>query len=272
MEVQVKKPIMYIYPTLLDSFTNYQNCDSIWEKYYGNSEEPSITLADFEKKSFNELIDKINRVKTEPSKAASAGTAFNDIVDTLIHNKVCGRTELGRVYSQNDYKSVIGISGLVDGFGFNFDYQFCKDAADYFKGSTSQVLVEANIDTKYGVVNLYGFIDELNEDVVYDIKTTSRYDFGKYANYWQRHIYPYCLIESGMMKDVRMFEFTAYGLKNPTKYNPLISGTQYRESYNYNHQESTKLIQEVLERFLEFLDANKALITNDLIFTEHKHE
>ena len=267
-----QQPKLYIYPTLLDSFTTYQNAETEWEKYYGMSDEPKVTLQEFEDKCFNELIDKINRVPYEPSEAVSKGTAFNDIVDTLLHGKCCGRTKLGRIVNQEDFKTVIGVSAEIDGFGFNFDYKLCKDAAEYFKGSVSQVLVEANIETKYGVVNLYGFIDELREDTVYDIKTTSRYEFGKYSKYWQRYVYPYCLIESGMMKSVKQFEFTCYQMKNPTKYSPMITAVQYPETYTYNHQDSKKAIREVLERFYEFLDEHKHLITDEKIFTEHKHE
>ena len=46
--------------------------------------------------------------------------------------------------------------------------------------------MSAVIPTRYGDVELYGYIDELVRDTVYDIKTTSKYDFGKYEHGWQR--------------------------------------------------------------------------------------
>lgn len=68
---------------------------------------------------------------------------------------------------------------------------------------------------------------------MYDIKTTSRYEFGKYSDGWQRHVYPYCLISSGLVKDIDSFEYTAYHLKGGTSRTPLITGVQYPELYKY---------------------------------------
>ena len=107
-------------------------------------------------------------------------------------------------------------------------------------------------------------IDELRRDVVYDIKTTSRYQFGKYARGWQRHVYPYCLIASGMMEDVKAFEYTAYQLKKSRT--GLISGTRYPEYYVYDHAQSTAMLTAHCEAFIEFLEANRELITDKKIF------
>lgn len=49
-------------------------------------------------------------------------------------------------------------------------------AVEVFSGALSQVFVSAVIPTRYGDVELYGYIDELVRDTVYDIKTTSKYD------------------------------------------------------------------------------------------------
>lgn len=274
-----KEPILYISPTLLDSFCNYLNAENNWIKFYGDSDEPSISLADYETQEFNNLIDRINRKPHEPIEAADRGTCFNDIVDTLLNGKPCGRTKMERV---NDTQgNVVGIkTTLPDSpFTFFFDVDFCREAAAYFgKGGSdydkcvNQLLVEADIETKYGVVNLYGFIDEMRRDTVYDIKTTSRYEFGKYMHYNQRYVYPYCLIESGMMNEVNFFEFTAYALKGGTSRTPLITGTRYSEVYNYNHEEAKLHITQTLERFIDFINANKELITDTNIFTRHEHK
>lgn len=279
----------YFSPTLLDSYVNYLHAESNWEKFYGDMDEDNekyVALSDYEQKAFDELIDKINRTPHEPSEAASKGAAWNDIIDTLLHNKPCGRTKMERVYGTDN--NLIGIRASVDGFSFDFDINFCNQAAVYFgKTATtpdgilinnkpsdkclSQVLVESDIDTKYGKVNLYGFIDEMRMDIVYDIKTTSRYEFGKYNEYNQRYIYPYCLIESGYIDDIRQFEFTAYQLKGGTKTQPLITGIQYKEVYDYNHEQAKIHIRNVCERFIEFIEANRELITDKNIFTYHEH-
>ena len=105
-------------------------------------------------------------------------------------------------------------------------------------------------------------------DVVIDAKTTSKYDFGKYEKYWQRHTYPYCLIASGQMNSIKAFEFTAFALKGGTSRTPLISGSRFPEYYTYNHEQSVKLLTNHVERFIEFLEANREHITNTKIFGE----
>ena len=122
------------------------------------------------------------------------------------------------------------------------------------------------IPTRYGDVELYGYIDELVRDTVYDIKTTSKYDFGKYEHGWQRHVYPYCLIASGQMESVKAFEYTAYQMKGGTSRTPLISGTQYPEYYTYNHEQTIKLLTAHCEHFIEFLEANRDIIADKKIF------
>ena len=151
---------------------------------------------------------------------------------------------------------------------FLFDRAWVIDQAKYFNGAVSQLYVSAILPTRYGDVELYGFIDELKRDVVYDIKTTSSYSFGKYEHGWQRHVYPYCLIASGEMQSVSAFEYTAFALKGGTSRTPLISGTRYPEYYTYNHEQTVKQLTQHVERFIEFLEANRNLITDKKIFAE----
>ena len=125
-----------------------------------------------------------------------------------------------------------------------------------------------NLQKTVDVVNLYGWIDELCKDVVKDIKTTKRYEFGNYAHYWQRHVYPYCLIESGDSKAIKGFEFTVVKWTGGTKSNPLLSGEMYKEFYTYDHCESSALIRQECERFVEWLEQNRDKITNKKIFNE----
>ena len=140
----------------------------------------------------------------------------------------------------------------------------------YRTGRVFQRLIKPDLSailpTRYGDTELYGFIDELRKDIVYDIKSTLKYEFGKYAHGWQRHVYPYCLIASGQMESIKAFEFTAYALKGGTSRTPLISGTQYPEYYTYNHEQTVKLLTAHVEHFIEFLEANRESITDKKIF------
>ena len=271
------------YPSLLDKFHKYLNIDSAledflylgedgkWHKNYSETtDEYHFTPEEVEALVKQELIDSINRVPFE-SEAADKGTAFNAIIDCYVHKKEHVPDERNPYQIRGDQEAnTIQVyfpeTDIAPERSFLFDRSWCVEQSNYFKGSVSQLFVSAILPTKYGDVELYGFIDELRRDVVYDIKTTSRYEFGKYSHGWQRHVYPYCLIASGQMQSVKAFEFTAYALKGGTSRTPLISGTQFPEYYTYNHEQSTRLLTAHCEAFIQFLDANRELITDKKIF------
>lgn len=295
-------PNYRFYPTLLDKFQTfldtsaedyfYQDEDGKWHKNYSEAEDAfHYSQEEVDALLKQELLDAINRVPHEPSEPASKGTALNEIVDCIIHNKKSDNKnilikslkgvnvkrefgctdEVGKpIYYDYwfEHIKVPCIFAEIDGFSFYFDKDFCKSIAEYFKGSLSQVFTSATIDTEFGEVELYGYIDELRENKVFDLKTTSRYEFGKYSKYWQRHIYPYTLIESGACTEINSFEFTAYVLKGGTSRTPLITGVQYAEVYQYNHEQSKMLLKNICERFCQFLEDNRELITNKKIFNE----
>lgn len=270
----MRQPKYRIYPSLLDKFEALLhveeevespfNLDAETGEYKRTEEEIEFEL----KKS---LLDAINRVPFD-SEAADKGTAFNAIIDSYIHRREY------RVPTEREPYTIIGFNeanivqvefveranGVQKARHFIFDREWCIQEGEYFWGSISQLLVKAILPTRYGDVELYGYIDELRRDVVYDIKTTSRYQFGKYARGRQRHVYPYCLIASGMMESVKAFEYTAYQLKKSRT--GLISGTRYPEYYVYDHAQSTALLTAHVESFIEFLEANRELITDKKIF------
>ena len=272
------KQVKYkFYPSILDKFQSfvdttaedyfYQDENGGWHRNYNDTTgEYHFSEAEVYELTKKELIDAINRVGFV-SAAATKGTIFNELVDALIHNQKCD-IKTTKIYD-ND-KRVVAIEAELDGFTFMYDINLLKEAAAYFKDSLSQVHTSATIDTDYGVVELYGYIDELRKNKVYDIKTTSKYDFGKYSKYWQRHIYPYCLIESGACTEIESFEFTCYQLAGGTDKNKLITGKKYPEVYTYTHNQSKEFIKAQCERFIEFLEENRQFITDNKIFGGEK--
>jgi hypothetical protein len=103
---------------------------------------------------------------------------------------------------------------------------------------------------------------------VFDIKTTRQYEFGKFEHSWQKDVYPYCLITSGDLQQVSSFEYTIYVLKGGTSRTPIITAEQYKEEYAYNHKLAENRIANVCERFIEWLEMNKAKITDKKIFNQ----
>lgn len=277
------------YPSILDKFQSfvdmsaedyfYQDEKGDWHKNYNESTgEYHYTDEEVYDLAKQDLINSINRVRSS-SEAASKGTAFNELVDALITNKKSEVVNTKKVYYDVNGNFIrtdmplnpqvfklAGVQAEHDGFTFIFDINLIKDAALYLKGSLNQVYTSATIETKYGLVELYGYIDELRQNKVYDLKTTKKYEFGKYAKYWQRHIYPYCLLESGQCTEIESFEFTCYQLSGGTERQQLIQGKKYPELYNYTHEQSKALIKAQCERFIEFLEDNKTLIIDKKIF------
>ena len=259
------QPNYRIYPSLLDNFDKFLRSDEEVESFWNVDNETGEY-----KRSPEELLDAINRKPFE-SEAADKGTAFNAIIDCYLHKEKHVPTERAPYSIIGDEETnTIQVSfpatNIALARNFLFDRAWCIEQSKYFQGAVSQLFVSAILPTRYGNVELYGFIDELLRDVVYDIKSTSSYQFGKYEHGWQRHVYPYCLIASGQMDSIKAFEYTAYHLKGGTSRTPLISGVCYPEYYTYNHEQTIKLLTAHVERFIEFLEANKELITDTKIF------
>lgn len=252
-------PRYRIYPTLLDAFTQYEQAESVYEQYYGWSENPSITLEEFCAQRRQELLDRINRVPFE-SEAADRGTVFNELVDCLVEYR---KPRQG--ISAEPYESINGtmIRATYKGREFIFPRCIIQSFADLFKGALTQQLVSAPIGTEYGVVELYGYIDELMPLSVHDIKTTSSYSMGKYKDHAQHLVYPYCLYQQGCK--VYLFEYNILELDKKG----APSGI-YKEVYRFNPVRDNLILRDKVEAFIRFLEEHKAEITDKKVFGGEK--
>lgn len=252
-------PRYRIYPTLLDAFTQYEQAESVYEQYYGWSENPSITLEEFCAQRRQELLDRINRVPFE-SEAADRGTVFNELVDCLIE---CRKPREG--ITAEPYEGVNGtmIRATYKEQEFIFPRCIIQSFADHFNGALTQQLVSAPIGTEYGVVELYGYIDELMPLSVHDIKTTSSYSMGKYKDHAQHLVYPYCLYQQGCK--VYLFEYNILELDKKG----APSGI-YKEVYRFNPVRDSLILRDKVEAFIRFLEEHKAEITDKKVFGGEK--
>lgn len=312
---QQLKPDYAFSPSLLDAYQRmvdtkvedffYQDETGAWHLNWNETEE-TLHFSEEEVDALlkQEFIDKVNKVPTPPSEAASKGTAFNEIVDCLILNRkpsnpdiviktIRSGSELFEMRQKFDIAQAEKGDGIVpvvpdrdlpsceamfakigtkfiyaaiDGFEFFFDMQFCLEAAEYFKGSIAQYYTKANLQTSKGVVEIHGYIDYLRHMKLFDAKTTKRYSWGDFQKKWQRYAYPFTLIESGMMNEVNSFEFTIYVLSGGSARSPLITGKQYKEVYTYDHEQARRMLTQQCERVIEFLEENRELITNEKVF------
>lgn len=278
-------PKYKIYPSILDKFQKFLDSDLVAEEFWNKKDDEYVLTPDeMSAQLEQELLDCINRVPHGPSEAADKGTAFNEVIDCVIENHPCEREDM-EIFSSNSFR-VLDVYGnpndpetcdvehhdeckpnihvKFNGWDFYFDSFLCKNVARYFRGCIPQYTCSAILPTIYGDVELYGHVDYINTNKVNDLKTTKNYTFGNYAKYWQRHLYPYCLIESGEMEEVTEFEFTVVKWKK--RKNEPISGEMYKEVYTYSHEASSKALRGICESFIEWLEANREKITDKKIF------
>ena len=249
-----RQPKYCVYPTLLDSFTGYQKSETVYDKYYGWSEDPPMTEEEFREKCFQDLIDRINR-KPFDSEAGDRGTAFNELVDAIIERRKPNGMEVERDAENTCYMVA------YNNRAFTFPIALCREFADYYKGALTQQRVEAILPTGCGDVLVYGVIDELMPASVHDIKTTGNYTVGKFKDHAQHLVYPYALMKSGA--DVRTFEYNIVEFGK----GGYVAGT-YTETYVFNPERDIPILAGRCEEFIGFLEENRDLITDKKIFGE----
>lgn len=247
------QPKYQFYATLLDGFQSYLDAEKNWELFYGGSEDPKYSVEEYEAMQRQELIDRINRVPFE-SEAADRGTAFNEVVDCLILGRNTEREDMEIVSLKEEGIIRVQFRNNV----FDYPISLCREFAEYFKGAVPQVRTEGVLQTKYGSVLLYGYIDELMPLSVHDIKTTSRYNAFKFRDHWQHIVYPYCLHQEG--SKITLFEYNVvkWGKVNET----------FTEPYNFKLNRDTERLLLHCESFIEFLENNRDMITDKKIFNQ----
>ena len=241
------------YATLLDSFYDYLNSDAIYEEYYGYVENPKISIDEFHEKQYQSLLDRINRVPFK-SEAADKGTAFNEVIDCMVLHQNSDKMKIVR---WKDKGSTVGVKARYDGFDFYFPLPLIQEVASWYKGGLPQQYIQAVLPTTFGNVMLYGYIDYVMPFKTCDLKTTSRYSFGKFKHHFQHLVYPYALEKNGA--DVREFE---YNVVLWGKYNYET----FTESYLYRPERDVPYLTQHVEDFIRFLQDNRDKITDKKIF------
>lgn len=269
-----------IYPSLLQAYQSLldyrQVAEEDWNKVsesaHSRGEYLDCEIGDYKLtpdemylKLEADLIDSINRIDGVYGEAADKGTAFNEIVDCLIENRKSNREDC-QIYSIKKDNGQTVIRADIHDFSFEFDTNLCKEVASCFPGSLTQYYAHADMETCYGTVHLYGFIDEWVGNEITDIKTTSRYNFGKFEKGWQRHIYPWCVIETGETTEVDCFTYFVVEWAAQKKGEPIKAKNVYKETYTYNHEESSLKIKEQCESFIEWLESRREFIQDKKIF------
>lgn len=244
-------PKYQFYATLLDGFEGYINSSRTYQEYWGFSEEPSKTEEEFEKEQFQGLIDRINRVPFE-SEAADKGTALNEVIDCIILNRTSEKMAI------KAYKETDTIVVLYKEHQFSFPLSICVEIAKYLEGAVVQQYTEGVLETKYGAVKLYGYIDQVLPFKIVDLKFTGKYSSFKFRNHWQHKVYPFTMAQNGI--DLPEFEYVVTDLKST-----------WTEHYLFNPEKDIPSLVDHCERFIEFIELNRHLITDKKIFGHVNH-
>ncbi len=260
-------PKYRIYPSLLDKFQELLDYEKVAEEDWNKDSdgEYKLTPDEMYSKIESELIDSINRCPRVPNEAADKGTAFNEIVDCLIENRKSNREDC-KIYSTKNEYGVKVIRAEINGFTFDYDVRLCKETAEFFAGSLTQFFAESVMSTSYGDVEIYGFIDEWPNNLMFDIKTTGRYTFGKYEQKWQRHAYPWCVINSGLATEIESFTYFVIEWAYQRAGEPLTAKSVTQETYTYDHQDSGIKLRDHIERFIDWLESRREFIQDKKIF------
>lgn len=249
--------------TLLDAFTGYINAGAIWEEYWGGSDNPSKTYDEFRDEQEQSLLDTINKVPFV-SKAASQGTAFNELVDSLLGTLQQDDRKSKEITAFSPFKSRYpeAYDVAIDDFVFRFPGDVARTVAGWYKNAQSQVYTDGILPTCYGDVRLYGYIDELLPLSCHDIKTTGKYRFGKFKNHWQHIVYPYCLQQHGC--EVGMFSYDVIVIndyKGKQTYE-LKPG----ECYYWDTERDLPRLRQHCEMLIEWIETHRDKITNRKLF------
>jgi len=252
MKAQPLQPNYRFYATLLDGYQGYLCSSELYQKFWGNSEDPKKTEEEFEKEQFQGLIDRINRVPID-SEPADRGTCFNEIIDCLIEKKNSEKVKLVSNKLSNT------ITARYNNRNFVFSLQMCREVAAYYQNAIPQVLTSGMLNTRYGLVELYGYIDELMPTCVIDIKVKSKYEAFSFKNNWQHRVYPYCLREQGIIIDDFYYDIYVLGKDNELK-------EEHQEFYHFVPERDIPALITHCEGLIEFIETNRHLITDNKIF------
>lgn len=244
-----------LYPTLLDALNRLISAPKTWETYWGQSETPSKTLEEYEAEVRQQTLDTINRVEREPSREATLGTIFNELLDGFVVDEL----NMGMLTNEGE---VLHIER--DGFEYDFDVAWLCSLMDYYgKGWVCQQYVETILPTRHGDVKLYGYVDRYRDGDIVDIKTTGSYTLDKYAEGWQRHVYTLALADRGIVP--QSFTYDVFEWQKGER----LSAKMYREQYGVNldqwRDELEGYLNNIVLPLLNYFDASGD-ITNRKVF------
>lgn len=174
---------------------------------------------------------------------------FHDLIDKI--NRV--KKETTEEQSKGILFEIL-VNDLIDGLDAHSD-QFdnellVKIGSKLSKCTGKQVFKETIIETKYGKVKLYGIFDYEFTEMIADLKTTTNYKSCKYINNFQHKFIS--LIDWS----IPYFSYVVTDFKH-----------MFIETYKLDNAVRQNAVNDI-ENFIEFLQKNSSLITDQKIFNK----
>lgn len=111
--------------------------------------------------------------------------------------------------------------------GLDFEEEVYKGNKPAYNVYVKNGLYQIKVSKDYKSIKLLGIIDVLQPNHIYDVKTTSKYEIGKYFHTSQHIIYPFCT-----------------GIKN---FSYLINEECWVETYHYKDGQCEELIDQFID-------------------------
>jgi len=173
----------------------------------------------------NQLIDKLNRVPYPQTEPMLRGIAF----EKALQNKI--------------YKSD----------GFEFEMSVIDEMIPLVEGGFWQTFVECEIMVDGHRVRLYGYIDVVRRNQCIDTKTTKQYEWPKFKDCFQHHVYLLGANSCGILLNHHQYLVTDFK-------------HVYKEDYFLDVDLMTGQLQNICRDLIFFIEAKRHLIYNEKLF------
>lgn len=251
------KPVLKVWVTLLNSFTRFLSTDQLYNEHVEYKGEEAMESGAFAAQQFGDFIDSINRVpKVIPP--AIEGSAYGEVMVSWANGEI-NPQPLQEFYKNGNPKGEPSFKchymnqdrqgNLISEHDYTWNWAVAAEIVEHFKGGVHEHFTSGLIQTKYGLIELYGYVDIIRMNMVSDLKKTGKYDAFKFIKEWQYRAYLELLRMEGL--DVDTFRYL------------VCAGDRhvYHEDYTYTPEFRDQLVAHC-EALYEFVENNRELVTN----------
>lgn len=223
----------------MNVFSSWMNAEDDYMKFWGNSDNPSLSMQEYVDKCKRAVLDYINQAPQPLNEAADRGTCLNEIVDCLI----------GSEPNPSVWWDKIADNYQAERNGFRFE--FYGVMVDQLVMTMRNAIPQYHLSYTYTPdgcgydIYLHGYADYIFPTQIWDLKTTSKYESERYRDNWQRLVYPVIAVDSGDMLRCDLFGFHVMECRKSSD-SGVITAEEWKETYDVNIADARSKIMEFL--------------------------